>query len=1165
MLLCTQVLAQPMSGVRIIGSTGHFSSIQDAADALVTNGLNGNLVFLIQSGTYNEQVKIDSFNHNGYKVAFKSYTGNKEDVLITHTHTSAGYLYNHTILLDGADNISFSDLSFEAQFAQWSGFAYGNIIVLIDKCEHIEIKNCAFNSFTPTNTNNRDMNSHIYAGESSGRSIHVNDLIIENCSFNEGIGGITLNGPYSATPKSKNFNILKNTFTNQLISGVHIRYGGNINIEGNDIRYHNAYYNSFMGLSFEYITDSCSVSSNYLLLRYSGRAINAAEINNSGFTITNNQIICLDSTNNQVSMGIFLVAVDSARIEHNSFLQFSKDSNNSCINLYQSENNIILNNILSAPKGASILFKSFNSTISFFTDYNVYYHTGPLFKSNTQSISQLTGMQSYFNGDSNSLIADPNYNNDSLLVPNSVAVYDTGFYTGKVTKDYYGTIRSTTKPDIGCYEGNLKFNNITVDSIGFEAVYHCLNDTLKTNISFTNNGIDTISSFKIEYKINQEFDTILQWNGALAPDSSVSNFSLVGYKLTHFDKLNLTVSAFNINNTTDDDTTDNTIQHQKYISLSGYFNIGNSPAYFQSIGSALDRLSKAGICDEVVFLLEDTVYYEKLKIDSFPVFNGNAKVTFQGVFSDSIKTAIEYSTLGTTNAYIMLLNAADKLLFRHITFRGYKNEYEALIRTQGHVKDLTFDSCNFIGSALSNYINYLIDYTSPLDKVAFNHCQFIAGRYQMYMQTGVGIDGLSINKCHFSTPVIQSLYLQNLKHFSLVSNEFLGHSQSWISLLLSSDSVIIEKNLFNVSTSFKSVLNIESCSGTDNNPLLIKNNIFNVSNGTSNSAIILSQNNALHFYNNTIVDHIGASPVVLYRSPFTGVLKNNIIYSNSLKAALHVSFPLQGAIKLPISNNNIFYNTDSTALRYMNNTYNLTQWRAAFSIDQNSYFERVGFKNTPILHLDTISYANASAAPSAFVKFDFDGDTRDSLLPDIGADEFDVDSFYLIDRDPKIELINLTQCSLKDTLIFKITNHDTLTIDSFQFKVYIFKNLIYDQLIKSSIAKGDSIIVELNSLNVNPNTFYSISAELEYNSNGKNKEIKEQFEHQYLGDFNIQKHQIDLCSNEVILSIPFDNKIMCLWSTGEQYRSIKTSQKAIYSVVVTDNNGCVVQREIDLR
>jgi pectin methylesterase-like acyl-CoA thioesterase len=76
-----------LSGSYTIGNGGDFATINIAVSALVTNGVNGAVVFNILTGTYDEFITIDSIQGvSSINVTFQSQTGNRNDVIL---HTSA--------------------------------------------------------------------------------------------------------------------------------------------------------------------------------------------------------------------------------------------------------------------------------------------------------------------------------------------------------------------------------------------------------------------------------------------------------------------------------------------------------------------------------------------------------------------------------------------------------------------------------------------------------------------------------------------------------------------------------------------------------------------------------------------------------------------------------------------------------------------------------------------------------------------------------------------------------------------------------------------------------------------------------------------------------------------------------------------------------------------
>ena len=68
------------------------------------------------SGNYNEQIRINTFAGASLvnMVTFQSETGNPEDVVLHHEHTGTFTNVNYTIFIDGADFLTFQNLTIQA-------------------------------------------------------------------------------------------------------------------------------------------------------------------------------------------------------------------------------------------------------------------------------------------------------------------------------------------------------------------------------------------------------------------------------------------------------------------------------------------------------------------------------------------------------------------------------------------------------------------------------------------------------------------------------------------------------------------------------------------------------------------------------------------------------------------------------------------------------------------------------------------------------------------------------------------------------------------------------------------------------------------------------------------------------------------------------------------
>jgi len=161
---------------------------------------------------------------------------------------------------------------------------------------------------------------------------------------------------------------------------------------------------------------------------------------------------------------------------------------------------------------------------------------------------------------------------------------------------------------------------------------------------------------------------------------------------------------------------------------------------------------------------------------------------------------------------------------------------------------------------------------------------------------------------------------------------------------------------------------------------------------------IWQQNNPNIFYNSvylsgTGANHQGSAAFYIHHSCSNVTLKNNILVNTRVDSPYCASAIYDHTASNLTSDNNILYyapNQNNSLVRIGSTRYNtLVDWQATAN-DLQSYIEMPHFIE-PFLHIDdTIAtYIESRGIPIPGIYMDFDGQTRNTLTPDIGADELD--------------------------------------------------------------------------------------------------------------------------------------------------------------------------------
>lgn len=180
------------------------------------------------------------------------------------------------------------------------------------------------------------------------------------------------------------------------------------------------------------------------------------------------------------------------------------------------------------------------------------------------------------------------------------------------------------------------------------------------------------------------------------------------------------------------------------------------------------------------------------------------------------------------------------------------------------------------------------------------------------------------------------------------------------------------------------------------------------SNGCSIYGIKVNDNGANNLYFNSV--YIGGNPsggssntFALYSiaESYPRNYLNNIFYngrSNSGSAGKHYSISAAGTTPNPsglICNyNDLYVSGTGGVMGYFNNADvpNLSAWKTLTGKDSNSVSVNPKFIGRTNLHIDSTkeSSLNSAGIPVAGISNDFDNNTRNISIPDIGADEFNL-------------------------------------------------------------------------------------------------------------------------------------------------------------------------------
>lgn len=257
-----------MHGTYLVGASdaAKYKTIQSAIDAL-QNGIESAVTFLIEPGTYTEYLTIPEIDGVSAEntVAFRSQTGNREDVIIKYDTYSpqSSFLGDDTqgiVNVNGADYITFSNLTLTT-----GNDSYHSVVLVRNKSEHVTIDNCNIYRDLILTTGKHV----VYVTAKDEKTIN-NYFTLSNSTLTGGYIGVSVSG--NLNNKQVGARIIGNIVTEQGSMGIYLSGGERqALVDGNIVKNTATTKTSTKAMDIT-LSEGSQVSNNYL---YTNLGVNA--------------------------------------------------------------------------------------------------------------------------------------------------------------------------------------------------------------------------------------------------------------------------------------------------------------------------------------------------------------------------------------------------------------------------------------------------------------------------------------------------------------------------------------------------------------------------------------------------------------------------------------------------------------------------------------------------------------------------------------------------------------------------------------------------------------------------------------------------------------------------------------------------------------------------
>ena len=515
-----------------------------------------------------------------------------------------------------------------------------------------------------------------------------------------------------------------------------------------------------------------------------------------------------------------------------------------------------------------------------------------------------------------------------------------------------------------------------------------------------------------------------------------------------------------------------------YTSLSDTFTIGGVNPDFTSASEAVSVLNNGGIAGNVVFLIRDGNYWDQLSITEYPGASDSTGVTFQSESGDSTAVTI-YNTLGS---FVIKLDGADYVTFRNLTIQSNSGTTYRVIELANKASHNHFYNNEIrapVNTSTSNNRALIFSGFSQDSYNTFEYNKFINGSYGIYLSGGTAIraEGNIIRHNTFSNQYARSINIER-QNFPVISNNVVRSQSTSINYygiycFLVGGNLKIESNKLIVPNRGIYLSNAVS---TFFNQGVVANNFISVIDNNSSHGIFGSScsyqnivfNNVLLISPDTTSSALFMGGSFLNNPEFNSIKCNNLVTRGG-----GYSMYIQFDSIITSSDYNNLYSTGSR-LAYFGGTElgNLPLLQTGSGMDANSISTDPVYVSDSNLHVSSILLKNAGIAVPG-ITTDFEGDSRDPVTPDIGADEFiaNTNDAWLVELiSPLVPFANGVQ-----PVLVNILNNGSNTIDSLTIKWTINDTLQPDFKLTNSIISAEHIdSLNIGSYNFKAGTGYEI-------------------------------------------------------------------------------------------
>lgn len=572
--------------------------------------------------------------------------------------------------------------------------------------------------------------------------------------------------------------------------------------------------------------------------------------------------------------------------------------------------------------------------------------------------------------------------------------------------------------------------------------------TDSVRVELFNYGTNVLTSATINLSISAGAPTTVNWTGSIAPfGSEVVNLGL--FPLTSGD--NLVAIASMPNGLAEDPAgawNDFADIASLEAGLAGTKTIGGASPDYATFAEAVTAMNTFGLCGSVIFDVRDGVYNEQIDLSAANILtDATNNVTFRSENGDASLVTLSFAGTAAADNFIVRLDGADFYTFEDLTFENTGATFGQVLQVGGGADTNTFVGCHFHSvTSNSTSTNTAVIYSASgsIDNGnVFMNNIVEGGSYGAYWYGG-GTTSLEAGTVFEGNTFLDNYYYGARFDYQdapmLNGNSMIGESAytgsrfaMYINYCDNGFTAMNNTIAGSMTSGWTYGMYILNCDATAANHATVANNMVQVGKDGSTStfyAIYMSNDGYMDVQHNSAFVSTGGGSSRAYYGTGGGAntLTNNMFvnYTAGYAAYLASNYTV-------VQSDYNLYHSPGGNLGYYNggDQATLADWQAATGYDANSIDTDPLFHSTYDLHVCNDA-VKALGTPIAAITMDMDGQMRDAVAPDMGADEFSALSTDFLGADIEIcagEVVMLSAGSPTDNILWS-TGDTTMTIDA---------------------------------------------------------------------------------------------------------------------------------------